>query len=481
MDWAMRELRGMPRDVTVIVPVYNAMPYLVELFESLAAQDIGPDAYDVIAINDGSTDEGPQFLDDFCRRHENFSVVHQENSGRPGGPRNVGLRRTTARYVFFADADDRVGPECLRRLVAFADTHTSDVVIAKMVPLGGRGFPASAFEKTVIDADLPTAFQTLFVAKLYRRQMLVDHDIWYHERTRPDDGIFNAHVYMHARRISIATDYEYYFYRERQHGSHLMRSRKDPRSYTEGIATICRIVRDHLDGAAVADQIVLDLYRRKCLETYDPRLFRHFDETTQKAWVTAHQSFVERFITPEMEQRLDSPYRERSHFVRRGDLAGLIASGQFENAPQITAIVSSVRWTGGGLEVGIEATIEGRLSLPLQLICELRAREDIGTSAFPVVQPPSASSAYGEVLRYNGILPVTTIDSLAEGTYDVHLISLHGRERLSARVNWGTGVPMPPARAGFRFYPTKRGHVGIKKAAPPHTVIGRLTRFFHKP
>jgi glycosyltransferase involved in cell wall biosynthesis len=125
-------------DVTVIIPVYNAMPYLQELLESLADQDLPSHAYEVIAVNDGSTDGSAAELDGFAERHPNVKVVHQENVGWPGQPRNRGLDLARGRYVFFADADDRLGIETLRRLVAFADEHGSDVVIPRTVGLGGR-------------------------------------------------------------------------------------------------------------------------------------------------------------------------------------------------------------------------------------------------------------------------------------------------------------------------------------------------------
>ena len=78
--------------VSVVVPVYNALPYLTELLDSLAAQDIEAGSLEVVAVDDGSTDGSGEVLDDYCRRHERFSVIHQTNSRRPGRPRNVGLR-----------------------------------------------------------------------------------------------------------------------------------------------------------------------------------------------------------------------------------------------------------------------------------------------------------------------------------------------------------------------------------------------------
>ena len=109
---------GQPTDgprVSVVVPVYEAMPYLRTLLVSLLAQDLGPDDYEVVAVDDGSTDDGPRLLDELARVHPQLRVVHQENSGWPGAPRNRGLDLARGRYVFFADADDEMGPRARQR------------------------------------------------------------------------------------------------------------------------------------------------------------------------------------------------------------------------------------------------------------------------------------------------------------------------------------------------------------------------------
>ena len=155
--------------VSVVVPVYNALPYLRELLDSLAAQDFSADAFDIIAVDDGSTDASGEVLREYASRLPNLKALHQQNSGAPGAPRNTGLAASDGEYIFFADADDVVAPSCLRELHGFAQQHRSDIVIPKLTPMEGRGIPTKVYEKTVVDADLVTAFGTLFPQKLYRQ------------------------------------------------------------------------------------------------------------------------------------------------------------------------------------------------------------------------------------------------------------------------------------------------------------------------
>ena len=451
--------------LSVIIPVYNALPYLREMLDSLAAQDLDPSAFDVIAVDDGSTDGSSDVLDEYARQHQNARVIHQEHSGWPGRPRNVGLRASAAEWVFFADADDLLAPGALRRLVSFAEEHDSDIVIPKLTPLGGRAFPTAVYEKTLVDANLVEVFDSLFCLKLYRRSMLLDNAILFPEgKVRLEDGIFTAHAYVHAKRISIlGGDEDYYFLRAREDGQQLSREALDPATYTSSVSDICRIVQDHLGYTPTGDQVIADLYRRTCLHIYHPGRLAKYDEATQAAWVAAHQSFAWQFISDAMERRLASPFRERSYFVRRGDRTGLLALAGVEGKPAMKAALMGVRWDSGGLEVDNEASIAGRLGLPRQLVCEVQSRDGEGGSAFPVVRRVEEAPDYGQSARYVGEFPERSISALIPGTYDVYLASFSGGERFSERLRCGDRLPFPPARTGFRIYATKHGNVSVQK------------------
>ena len=75
--------------VSVIIPVYNTMPYLTACLDSLVDQSIGLDRLQIITVDDGSTDGSSEVLDQYAVRHPgSFVVIHQANSGSPAGPCN---------------------------------------------------------------------------------------------------------------------------------------------------------------------------------------------------------------------------------------------------------------------------------------------------------------------------------------------------------------------------------------------------------
>jgi len=93
--------------IAVVIPAYNLAGYLGEAIESVLEQTLAADLIEICVVDDGSTDETRAVASRYAAR---VRCVHQENRGLPA-TRNVGLRATTAPYVNFLDADDRLLPE----------------------------------------------------------------------------------------------------------------------------------------------------------------------------------------------------------------------------------------------------------------------------------------------------------------------------------------------------------------------------------
>ncbi|HEU5045988.1 MAG TPA: glycosyltransferase family 2 protein, partial [Nocardioidaceae bacterium] len=171
-------------DVTVVVAVYNTMPYLETCLTSLAEQSIGTDRLQVVAVDDGSTDGSAALLDRFAASYPSvFTVVHQPNSGGPAQPSNKALDLASGRYVYFLGADDHLGPEALERMVGFADEHGSDVVIGKMVGVNGRVVGQGLYGADRVDLDPYGAELRWALAntKLFRRSLVEELGLRYRE------------------------------------------------------------------------------------------------------------------------------------------------------------------------------------------------------------------------------------------------------------------------------------------------------------
>ena len=110
--------------ISVLVPAYNMAPWIEKTMESILAQS--HTNLEVIAVNDGSTDETGRILDGFAARDRRVTVLHQENQGLVAA-REAGLRRITGDYVTFVDGDDTVEPDLYQRLLANAKRYDADI------------------------------------------------------------------------------------------------------------------------------------------------------------------------------------------------------------------------------------------------------------------------------------------------------------------------------------------------------------------
>lgn len=223
-------------EVSVVIPVHNAMPYLVTCLSSVMEQSIGRSRVEVVTVDDGATDGSGDVLDALARCCPNLHVIHQNNSGGPSRPRNVGLARATGRFVFFLDADDYFGPEALERMVALADERDADVVAGRRKGVGGykehgpavtkmrhSGVGAEAFDSAVRRSPLlqdwtPRVAASADCKNLYRRAFLTRINQWFHEDIHfGEDYMFGANCVKHGR-VAMVDDYDCYYDRLRDDG-----------------------------------------------------------------------------------------------------------------------------------------------------------------------------------------------------------------------------------------------------------------------
>lgn len=121
--------RSPSKKVSLIIPIYNVEKYIRECLDSALRQSFLPDEYEVILVNDASTDSSGRIAKEYSNRYEHFYLVtHQENLGL-GPARNSGLDKSQGEFVFFLDGDDRISPQCLQNLYIKAKKELSDIVI----------------------------------------------------------------------------------------------------------------------------------------------------------------------------------------------------------------------------------------------------------------------------------------------------------------------------------------------------------------
>jgi len=113
--------------LSIIVPVYNVRPYLEKCVQSLLDQDLDAGDYEVILVDDGSTDGGGDICNRIQKENANIRVIHQVNQGLSVA-RNTGLSAATGKYIQFVDSDDWIESRVLRGLVRKMEDDSLDVL-----------------------------------------------------------------------------------------------------------------------------------------------------------------------------------------------------------------------------------------------------------------------------------------------------------------------------------------------------------------
>lgn len=198
---------------SVIVPIYNVEDYLEECLLSLQRQDF--EDFEVVCIDDGSTDRSPAILAQWERRWPKMRVINRENGGLSAA-RNTGLRNATGDYVVFIDSDDWVEPAMLGALarnignadmICFACRRTDNWAVDSIAPEQASGwdyYNRHALESRVV--PFVCVWQ-----RCYRRQMLLDNDLWFREGIVHEDNEFTPRVCHKTKEVKVIADVLYHY------------------------------------------------------------------------------------------------------------------------------------------------------------------------------------------------------------------------------------------------------------------------------
>ncbi|WP_339316210.1 glycosyltransferase [Oceanobacillus sp. FSL W7-1304] len=111
--------------ISIIIPVYNVEEYLQECLDSVLHQTYKN--IEIIAINDGSSDNSLEILKTYALKNENIKIISQENSGQSVA-RNKGIKIATGKYIYFLDSDDYILPETFEHLIGTMEENNLDLI-----------------------------------------------------------------------------------------------------------------------------------------------------------------------------------------------------------------------------------------------------------------------------------------------------------------------------------------------------------------
>lgn len=212
--------------LSVIIPVYNGEKCLPRLVESLQSQDIPMEDYELLFVDDCSTDDSVSLIERYKERFSNIRLVRHEKNLRLATACNTGLDNAQGNYLWFVDQDDRVEVNCMEFLLRAAEcqglnlllfnykrmNQSGEVIDVPMVfddtdVMDGESYIRKYFSKDFDDYLLGFRWRSLF-----SRKYLLEEKIRFLDGMMYDDTTFLLKSILWSRRVASVSGYYYLYY-----------------------------------------------------------------------------------------------------------------------------------------------------------------------------------------------------------------------------------------------------------------------------
>lgn len=230
-----------PLFLSIIIPVYNTEKFLQECLDSCLNQDFPHDQYEIICINDGSTDNSAEILLSYEKKYKNVFVVDQSNKGiSPARNKAVGI--ANGKYLWFVDSDDFISPGFIKELHDKYYHENYDMIL-----FGSYSFKDSLSADETEQYKNGTlrpnrAILTVRVtSRLIKKSFMETNGIYFHEDVLyGEDLLFDYITYVYNPRVAVFDELGYYY---RIHSASTMRNK----SYEGRI----RYIDSHITGIKI--------------------------------------------------------------------------------------------------------------------------------------------------------------------------------------------------------------------------------------
>ena len=205
------------KKISVIIAAYNAEEYLSETLDSIFLQTMNDSEYEVIIINDGSSDSTLDILNCYKQTYSNLIIIDKENGG-PSSARNAGLDIAKGEYVFFFDADDILEGDALSTMYETASEKQADLLIGKYDIFNRHTTIAihnldDLIELEEIDKYNTDILWTFSLSnKLFRRDLIEKFNLRLPPVSYSEDGAFLTQFLYRSSKI-VGLDYIIFHYR----------------------------------------------------------------------------------------------------------------------------------------------------------------------------------------------------------------------------------------------------------------------------
>ncbi len=200
--------------VSIIVPAYNVEEYIKSLIDCIKRQTMKD--FEVIIINDGSTDGTQLILENECKNDDRFKLFCQDNKG-VSCTRNFGLNVAQGNYVVFWDADDKVYPDSLENLYNSIQDEDADLAIGKFLinrtttVSTPKTVQALTSQRSIDKYDHRIVWSLTLTNKIFKREIIEVNSLRFKQFDLGEDVIFVLNYIGYCKKIAGCNELVYLY------------------------------------------------------------------------------------------------------------------------------------------------------------------------------------------------------------------------------------------------------------------------------
>lgn len=199
--------------ISIIIPVYNTSKVINRTLRSVEQQTYLN--YEMIIVNDGSTDGTKELLDKYVASHDNNIIIHHQENKGVSAARNKGIELASGEFICFLDSDDTYAPTFLEKILSHIQKTDTKAVFCFYNKIDGDQitcYEAKYSDKNQISTFLEPNGYFTFCAMLLHKNILSENDIKFNEKLKlAEDILFTIQV-MNKTKLDCVPEYLYNYY-----------------------------------------------------------------------------------------------------------------------------------------------------------------------------------------------------------------------------------------------------------------------------
>lgn len=293
--------------LSIIIPYYNADEWIGRMLDSLLDQDIPTNSYEIIVIDDGSTDCTGS-LRYYTERYSNIVLFRQENAG-PSVARNRGIDLAKGKWLYFCDSDDFVQPQLFGYLLRAAERLDLEMLVCDWRVVQPDAVPQCGTTKQVSDVCTGKDYLASFASRpmdigfgawrfFIKKEVLLENRIRWENLVYIEDRLFQLDLLLVVRRVAHASVQLYYYVQNESSILHFQK-RKRYEQYAEYIwyyiMKLSEMIKNESLGLSSDAIIVLDGWRDMAVFSLLVNCFRYCPVSSSREYLSRLSSIEDAY------------------------------------------------------------------------------------------------------------------------------------------------------------------------------------------